>query len=77
MLENTESVFAQTLLFGNRSLNIADNTKIVNAAKIFILLAKRFDEPFFKTNSVWLFFCVSYGIYFSLFCMDDNNILEY
>ena len=47
LLENADSVLTQTLLFGNASFNISDNTKILNAAINFVLLAKRFDEPLF------------------------------
>ena len=56
LLENTDSVLTQTLLFGNTSFNIANNTKILNATINFILLTKRIDAPLFKTKSVWLFF---------------------
>ena len=46
-LENTDSNLTQTLLFGNTSFDITDNTKILNATINFILLTKRFDEPLF------------------------------
>ena len=52
LLENTDSVLTQTLLFGNTSYDITGNTKILNATITFILLTKRFDEPLFKTKSV-------------------------
>ena len=39
LLENTDSNLTQTLLFGNTSFD--------NATINFILLTKRFDEPFF------------------------------
>ena len=45
--ENTDSNFTQTLLFGDTSFDITDNTKILNATINFILLTKRFDEPLF------------------------------
>ena len=78
LLENTDSVLTQTLLFGNTSYDITGNTKILNATVTFILLTKRFDEPLFKTKSVWLiFFSVSYEIYFSLFYLDQKKILFY
>ena len=47
LLENTDSNLTQTLLFGNTSFDITDNTKILNATINFILLTKRFDEPLF------------------------------
>ena len=47
LLENTNSNLIQTLLFGNKSFDITDNTKILNATINFILLTKRFDKPLF------------------------------
>ena len=47
LLENTDSSLTQTLLFGNTSFVITDNTKILNATINLILLTKRFDEPLF------------------------------
>ena len=47
LLENTDSVLTQTLLFDNTSFDITDNTKILNATTNFILLTKRFEEHLF------------------------------
>ena len=47
LLENTDTVLTQTLLFGNTSFDKTHNTKIPNATINFILLTKRFDEPLF------------------------------
>ena len=58
LLENTDSNFTQTLLFGNTSFDltgntktsfdVTNNTKILNATISFIFfLTKRFDEPLF------------------------------
>ena len=47
LLENTDSNLTQTLLFGNTSFDITDNTKTLDATINFILLTKRFDEPLF------------------------------
>ena len=45
LLENTDWVLTQTLLFANSWFNLTGNTKILNATISFILLTKRFDEP--------------------------------
>ena len=58
LIENTNSVLTQTLLFGNTSFNIFSGSKILNAITNFILLTKRFDKPFFKTKSVWFFYAL-------------------
>ena len=47
LLENTDSNLTQTLPFGNKSFDITDNAKILNATINVILLTKRFDEPLF------------------------------
>ena len=47
LLESTDSFFTKLLLFGNKSFNITDNTKILNATINFILLTIRFNEPLF------------------------------
>ena len=47
LLENTDSNLTQTLLFGNTSFDITDNTNILNATINFVLLTKRFDKPLF------------------------------
>ena len=47
LLENTDSVLTRTLLFGNTSFDITENTKILNATINCILLTERFDEPLF------------------------------
>ena len=44
LLENTSKVLTQTLLFGNTSLSLSDNSKILSATIDFILSTKRFDE---------------------------------
>ena len=81
LLENTDSVLTQTLLFGNTSFDITDNTKILNATINFILLTKRFDEPLFQTKSVWLIFffflSATKFIFFPLLfsCLDHNFFL--
>ena len=75
LLGNTESVLTQTLLFGNASFNINDDTQILITTINFLLLTKIFDEPIFKQSLIIL--CVGYGNYFSLFCLDHNDYLEY
>ena len=77
MLENTDSVLMQTLLFAYTSLDITENIRILNATTNFIILTKRFDERLFKTKSVSLFLCVSYRNYFYLIWLDRNIFLEY
>ena len=47
LLENTDSVLTQTLLFGNTSINVTDNTEILNATIHFILLTIGFDYHLF------------------------------
>ena len=72
LIENANSVLTQTLLFRNTSFNIFSGTKILNAITNFILLTKRFDEPLFLNKISLIFLYVSYGNYFSLFCLDHN-----
>ena len=43
LLENTSKVLTQTLLFGNTSLSLSNNSKILGTAIDFILSTKRFD----------------------------------
>ena len=52
LLENTNNILIQTLLFGNMSLSPSSNSKILDSAIDFILLTKRFDESFFKIMKV-------------------------
>ena len=44
LLEKTDFVLRETLLFGKTTFNITDNTKVFNATINFILLTNRFDE---------------------------------
>ena len=44
LLENTSKVLTQTLLLGNTSLSLSDNSKILRATIDFILSTKRSDE---------------------------------
>ena len=50
LLENTDSILTQILLFGNTSFHITVNTKIVNATINFILLSKKSHEHFLKQS---------------------------
>ena len=47
LLENTDSLLTQALLYGNPSLDINTNSLILNAAIDFILSTKRFEEALF------------------------------
>ena len=44
---NNSNALTQTLLFGNISLSLSDNSKILNGTIDFILSTKRFDEQLF------------------------------
>ena len=52
LLENTNKVWIQILLFGNTSLSPSDNSKILYATIDFILSTKRFDRQLFETMKV-------------------------
>ena len=45
LLDNTDFLLTQILLFGNTTFNARENTKIINLTIDFILSTKRFDEP--------------------------------
>ena len=45
LLDNTNFLLTQILLFGNTTFNARENTKIINLTIDFILSTKRFDEP--------------------------------
>ena len=45
LFDNTDSLLTNILLFGKESLNIDQNTAILNATLEFIISTKRFDEP--------------------------------
>ena len=47
LLENTDSLLTQTLLYGNPSLDINTNSLILNAAIDFILSTERLEEALF------------------------------
>ena len=51
LLDCTDYVLTQMLLFGNTSQNSSNNFKIIIESIDYILSSKRFDEPLFKTNS--------------------------
>ena len=45
LLDNTDFLLTQILLFGNTTFNARENTKIINLTIDFILSTKGFDEP--------------------------------
>ena len=45
LLDNTDFLLTQILLFGNTTFNARENTKIINLTIDFILSTKRFDDP--------------------------------
>ena len=67
LLENTDSVFDTNVTSWYKSFGISDNTKIVNATVNVILLTKRFDEPLFSRNSVYLLFASATEFIFLFF----------
>ena len=48
MLENTDPILTDILLFGDASLNRSCNTHITNATTEYILSSIRIEEPHFK-----------------------------
>ena len=45
LLDKTDFLLTQILLFGNTTFNARENTKIINLTIDFILSTKIFDEP--------------------------------
>ena len=48
LLGNTSNVLTQTLLFGNMSLSLSDDSEILSATFDFILSSKNLMNSFFK-----------------------------
>ena len=78
LLDNTNFLLTQTLLFGNTAFNAKENTKIINSIIKFVLSAKTFDEPllwriFFFVLILYLASCSNF-----IYQIDNvavNNIL--
>ena len=54
LLENTTTVLTQTILFGNMSLSLSNNSNILNTNTDFIVLTKTFDQLLFWTMKAYL-----------------------
>ena len=66
LLENTDSILTQMLLFGNTSFNIIEILKFLMLQQILSYLLKDLMNPFLNKVSL-IIFRVNYGNYFSLF----------
>ena len=73
LLGNTDSNLTQTLLFGNKSFDITDNTKILTATIKFYLVVYIYKYIYIYMYTY--FFSISFGIYFSLFSLDQKKFL--
>ena len=51
LLENASKVLKQTLLFGNTSLSLSDNSKILSATNYFILSTKSLINSLFDNEN--------------------------
>ena len=52
LLKKDSTVLRTNFLFGSNSLNVSDNSKIINATTDYILSIKGFDEPLFYITKV-------------------------